>query len=59
MSPNRLTGATQGEYGPAQSNATEEGRYRNRRMEFVFTNNVSNLLRDLDRLSVRAAGAKR
>ena len=59
VSPNRLTGATQGEYGPAQSNATEEGRYRNRRMEFVFTNNVSNLLRDLDRLSVRAAGAKR
>ncbi|WP_116108632.1 flagellar motor protein MotB [Lewinella sp. IMCC34191] len=59
VSPNRLTGASQGEYGPVQSNASEEGRYQNRRMEFVFTSNVANLLRALDRLTVQAAGLKR
>ncbi len=59
ISPNRITGATQGEYGPTQSNATEEGRYRNRRMEFVFTSNVANLLRELDRLAVQQQGTKR
>ncbi|MGB3802333.1 MAG: OmpA family protein [Lewinella sp.] len=59
VSPNRLTGASQGEYGPVQSNASEAGRYQNRRMEFVFTSNVANLLRALDRLTVQAAGTKR
>ena len=50
ISPNRLIAASQGEYGPTRSNSTAEGRTRNRRVDFVFTNNVGNLLRQLDRL---------
>ncbi|NJB87504.1 flagellar motor protein MotB [Lewinella marina] len=49
VSPNRLIAASQGEYGPSRSNATEEGRYRNRRIDFVFTSSVANLLRELER----------
>ncbi|THH39349.1 OmpA/MotB family protein [Neolewinella litorea] len=49
VSPNRLIAASQGEYGPTRSNATEEGRFRNRRMDFVFTSSVGNLLRELER----------
>ncbi len=49
VSPNRLIAASQGEYGPSRSNATEEGRFRNRRIDFVFTSSISNLLRELDR----------
>ena len=56
VSPNRLTAASQGEYGPSRSNATEEGRTRNRRVDFVFTSSVANLLRELDR--VAAIGSK-
>ncbi|CAH1001401.1 hypothetical protein LEM8419_02304 [Neolewinella maritima] len=51
VSPNRLVAASQGEYGPSRSNATPEGRMRNRRIDFVFTNNVGNLLRQLDRVA--------
>jgi flagellar motor protein MotB len=51
VSPNRIIAASQGEYGPTRSNATEEGRYRNRRMDFEFFNNVGNLLRELDKLA--------
>ena len=51
VSPNRLLAASQGEYGPNRSNATEEGRAFNRRVDFVFTNSVGNLLRQLDRLA--------
>jgi flagellar motor protein MotB len=51
VSPNRLIAASQGEYAPARSNATEEGRYRNRRIDFEFFNNVGNLLRELDKLA--------
>ena len=51
VSPNRLLAASQGEYGPARSNATPEGRTRNRRVDFVFTNNVGNLVRQLEQLT--------
>lgn len=50
VSPNRVMAASQGEYGPSRSNATDEGRRRNRRIDFVFTSNVGNLIRQLDRL---------
>ncbi|MBC6996398.1 OmpA family protein [Neolewinella lacunae] len=50
LSPNRLLAASHGEYGPAKSNATEEGRRANRRIDFVLRNNVGNLLRELGRL---------
>ncbi len=49
VSPNRLVAASQGEYGPTRSNATEEGRFANRRIDFVFTSSVANLLRSLER----------
>ncbi len=49
VSPNRLIAASQGEYGPTRSNSTEEGRYRNRRVDFIFSSSISNLLRELDR----------
>ena len=49
VSPNRLIAASQGEYSPARSNATEEGRFTNRRIDFVFTSSVANLLRSLER----------
>ena len=51
VSPNRLLASSQGEYGPARSNATPEGRTRNRRVDFVFTNNVGNLVRQLEQLA--------
>ena len=51
VSPNRLLAASQGEYGPRRSNATAEGRSFNRRVDFVFTNSVANLLRQLDRIA--------
>ncbi|WP_420458961.1 OmpA/MotB family protein [Neolewinella sp.] len=51
VSPNRLLAASQGEYGPTRSNASPEGRSRNRRVDFVFTNNVGNLVRQLERLA--------
>ncbi len=51
VSPNRLVAASQGEHGPARSNATEEGRFRNRRIDFVFTSSVANLLRSLERVT--------
>ncbi|MCP9234590.1 OmpA family protein [Lewinella sp. JB7] len=51
VSPNRIVAASQGEYGPSRSNATEEGRTRNRRIDFVFTSNVGNLLRELEKLT--------
>ena len=57
VSPNRLIAASQGEYGPTRSNSTEEGRYRNRRIDFVFSSSISNLLRELDR-AARIRGSK-
>lgn len=56
VSPNRLVAASQGEYGPVRSNATEEGRTFNKRIDFIFTSNIGNLLRELDR--VAAIGTK-
>ena len=50
ISPNRLSAASQGEFSPTRSNSTEEGRRANRRVDFVFTNNVGNLLRSLKKL---------
>lgn len=50
LSPNRVIAASNGEYRPATSNATEEGRKKNRRVEFVLRNNVENLLRALGKL---------
>lgn len=51
VSPNRLIAASQGEYGPTRSNGTEEGRTFNRRIDFVFTSSIGNLLRELDRVA--------
>ncbi|MEO0734791.1 MAG: OmpA family protein, partial [Bacteroidota bacterium] len=50
LSPNRVVAASHGEYGPIKSNATEEGRKANRRVDFVLRNNVANLLRELKKL---------
>ncbi|TXF90598.1 OmpA family protein [Neolewinella aurantiaca] len=50
LSPNRVVAASQGEFSPAKSNASPEGRTANRRVEFVLRNNVGNLLRSLKRL---------
>lgn len=51
LSPNRVIAASHGEYGPATSNASEEGRTKNRRIDFVLRNNVGNLVRELKRLN--------
>lgn len=50
LSPNRVVAASHGEYGPTSSNATEEGRKKNRRIDFVFRNSISTLIRELERL---------
>ena len=50
LSPNRLTPASGGESSPARSNSTPEGQRANRRIDFVFYNNVGNLTRALGRL---------
>lgn len=50
LSPNRITAASHGEFGPRTSNSTEDGRKMNRRVDFVLQNNVGNLLRELDKL---------
>lgn len=50
LSPNRVIAASHGEFGPMASNADEEGRKQNRRVDFVLRNNVGNLLRNLGRL---------
>lgn len=51
LSPNRVIAASHGEYGPATSNASEEGRMKNRRVDFILRNNVGNLLRALQQLN--------
>lgn len=51
LSPNRVVAASHGEYGPATSNATDEGQAKNRRIDFVLRNNVGNLLRELKKLN--------
>ena len=50
LSPNRIMACSQGEFGPIRSNSTEEGRRFNRRVDFVFVNNVGNLTRALNKL---------
>ena len=50
LSANRVVAASQGEFGPLTSNATEEGRTTNRRIDFVLTNSVANLIRELGKL---------
>ena len=50
LSPNRVVAASQGEFGPIASNSTSEGRAQNRRIDFVLTSSVSNLLRELGKL---------
>jgi len=50
LSPNRVIAASHGEYAPNQSNATDDGRKANRRIDFVLRNNVGNLLRELGKL---------
>lgn len=50
LSPNRVIAASHGEYGPTSSNATEEGRKKNRRIDFIFRNSISTLIRELERL---------
>ncbi|MEL6275836.1 MAG: OmpA family protein [Bacteroidota bacterium] len=49
-SANRVTAASAGEFSPFQSNATEEGRKANRRIEFRFSNNLTTFLRELTAL---------
>ena len=51
LSANRLIASSYGEYAPLTSNSTAEGRQMNRRIEFVFQNELSNLMRELDRIS--------
>ena len=51
LSPNRVMTASYGEYRPVQSNASAAGQRSNRRMDFVLTNNVGNLLRTLRKLN--------
>ena len=51
VSPNRVTAASRGEFGPRTSNSTPEGQRANRRIDFVLSNNVGNLLRALNQLS--------
>jgi flagellar motor protein MotB len=50
LSPNRVIASSHGEYGPTSSNATEDGRKRNRRIDFVFRNSISTLIREMERL---------
>jgi len=50
LSPNRVMAASHGEFRPVTSNATEEGRRANRRVDFVLRNNVGNLVRELGKL---------
>ncbi|MFT4687252.1 MAG: flagellar motor protein MotB [Neolewinella sp.] len=50
LSSNRVVAASNGEFSPAKSNATPEGRTANRRIDFVLRNNVGNLLRNLKKL---------
>lgn len=49
LSANRITASGMGDAAPMQSNATKEGREANQRIEFRFTNNVVNLLRELEK----------
>lgn len=51
LSPNRVLAASQGAFTPLTSNATAEGRRRNRRVDFVLRNNTGNLLRNLEKLA--------
>ena len=50
LSPNRVLAATHGEFGPIASNATEPGRATNRRVDFILSNSVGNLLREFSKL---------
>lgn len=54
LSPNRIISASHGEFGPVASNSSPEGRLQNRRVDFVFVNNVGNLVRDLSKLTREA-----
>ncbi len=44
INPERLTAAGRGEYHPAASNSTAEGRQKNNRVEIIFDPNLSKLL---------------
>ena len=50
LSPNRVVAGSHGEFGPISSNSTDEGRATNRRIDFILTNSVGNLLRELNKL---------
>lgn len=49
LSANRITAAGMGDAKPLESNATSSGRAANRRIEFLVTNSVVNLLRELEK----------
>lgn len=51
LSASRITAAGMGDAAPLQSNATDTGRAANRRIEFLITNSVINLLRELEKVA--------
>lgn len=57
LSASRLSASSYGEYAPLTSNATADGRKANRRIEFVFQNELSNLMRELERISTNISSS--
>ncbi|MEL7375359.1 MAG: OmpA family protein [Bacteroidota bacterium] len=51
LSPSRLSAVSYGEYAPLSSNATPGGRAKNRRIEFVFYRDLTNLSRAFQNLN--------
>ncbi|MCB9082087.1 MAG: OmpA family protein [Lewinellaceae bacterium] len=53
LSTSRVLAGSKGEFAPTASNETEEGRTRNRRIEFIIAPRLDDLLRDSRRLLTR------